>query len=171
MIRRPPRSTRTDTLFPYTTLFRSHRGQARDLRLEDEAHLHQLVGAGGLADHREARLVAGRPWPDEGASADMAPDPPPGLEPLERLAQCAATHPKLSCQCTLRRQAGSLSQIAEHVAQSLLDCLDPLPSRVCRPIGSLVFTRPPTLMKDAPGTVGSSRKLLDGKSTRLHSTN
>src|SRR3546814_6028590 len=30
MIRRPPRSTRTDTLFPYTTLFRSftiHRGR------------------------------------------------------------------------------------------------------------------------------------------------
>src|SRR3546814_4332777 len=26
MIRRPPRSTRTDTLFPYTTLFRSARG-------------------------------------------------------------------------------------------------------------------------------------------------
>src|SRR3546814_2385772 len=25
MIRLPPRSTRTDTLFPYTTLFRSHR--------------------------------------------------------------------------------------------------------------------------------------------------
>src|SRR3546814_13420553 len=34
MIRRPPRSTRTDTLFPYTTLFRSHpafgRGDDRD---------------------------------------------------------------------------------------------------------------------------------------------
>src|SRR3546814_15305988 len=30
MIRRPPRSTRTDTLFPYTTLFRSRR----------EVHLH-----------------------------------------------------------------------------------------------------------------------------------
>src|SRR3546814_3589911 len=28
MIRRPPRSTRTDTLFPYTTLFRSN-GRAR----------------------------------------------------------------------------------------------------------------------------------------------
>src|SRR3546814_948573 len=26
MLRRPPRSTRTDTLFPYTTLFRSRRG-------------------------------------------------------------------------------------------------------------------------------------------------
>src|SRR3546814_2979159 len=28
MIRRPPRSTRTDTLFPYTTLFRSIAGDA-----------------------------------------------------------------------------------------------------------------------------------------------
>src|SRR3546814_5716765 len=27
MIRRPPRSTLTDTLFPYTTLFRSHQGR------------------------------------------------------------------------------------------------------------------------------------------------
>src|SRR3546814_12070239 len=32
MIRRPPRSTRTDTLFPYTTLFRSSRGFAGDDR-------------------------------------------------------------------------------------------------------------------------------------------
>src|SRR3546814_16550898 len=29
MIRRPPRSTRTDTLFPYTTLFRSRREAVR----------------------------------------------------------------------------------------------------------------------------------------------
>src|SRR3546814_10830724 len=32
MIRRPPRSTRTDTLFPYTTLFRSV-GHARHWRM------------------------------------------------------------------------------------------------------------------------------------------
>src|SRR3546814_7245343 len=32
MIRRPPRSTRTDTLFPYTTLFRSRVVHARLLR-------------------------------------------------------------------------------------------------------------------------------------------
>src|SRR3546814_18461929 len=31
MIRRPPRSTRTDTLFPYTTLFRSIEIQAREI--------------------------------------------------------------------------------------------------------------------------------------------
>src|SRR3546814_13365995 len=43
MLRRPPRSTRTDTLFPYTTLFRAmlgsshlvspHRGVARDVEM------------------------------------------------------------------------------------------------------------------------------------------
>src|SRR3546814_3664744 len=33
MIRRPPRSTRTDTLFPYTTLFRSHSGLVSSLML------------------------------------------------------------------------------------------------------------------------------------------
>src|SRR3546814_14561761 len=34
MIRRPPRSTRTDTLFPYTTLFRSRGGGHEDLDLK-----------------------------------------------------------------------------------------------------------------------------------------
>src|SRR3546814_10903571 len=44
MIRPPPRSTRTDTLFPYTTLFRS--GALADAE-EDEG----LAQAGGV-DHR-----------------------------------------------------------------------------------------------------------------------
>src|SRR3546814_9471817 len=35
MIRRPPRSTRTDTLFPYTTLFRSISGLVLVLRMPD----------------------------------------------------------------------------------------------------------------------------------------
>src|SRR3546814_11665744 len=33
MLRRPPRSTRTDTLFPYTALFRSGRGDPTGIRL------------------------------------------------------------------------------------------------------------------------------------------
>src|SRR3546814_15039489 len=43
MIRRPPRSTRTDTLFPYTTLFRSSsalpRRVAADAQAGDVAHI------------------------------------------------------------------------------------------------------------------------------------
>src|SRR3546814_20677109 len=49
MIRRPPRSTRTDTLFPYTTLFRSADGelapgQLVDLLLQLAAALGEVVG-------------------------------------------------------------------------------------------------------------------------------
>src|SRR3546814_11360046 len=49
MIRRPPRSTRTDTLFPYTTLFRSHRRRAlfRPARARDRRR--------GLVRHRRPR--------------------------------------------------------------------------------------------------------------------
>src|SRR3546814_5325842 len=39
MIRRPPRSTRTDTLFPYTTLFRSPR------QVEHHGHVEHHVAA------------------------------------------------------------------------------------------------------------------------------
>src|SRR3546814_14638759 len=38
MIRRPPRSTRADTLFPYTTLFRSARSVAAIGEVEGFAH-------------------------------------------------------------------------------------------------------------------------------------
>src|SRR3546814_12661079 len=37
MIRRPPRSTRTDTLFPYTTLFRSFHAAKNDPKMEGAA--------------------------------------------------------------------------------------------------------------------------------------
>src|SRR3546814_922454 len=40
MTRRPPRSTRTDTLFPYTTLFRSATQDAERLRLRRPAAAH-----------------------------------------------------------------------------------------------------------------------------------
>src|SRR3546814_5550936 len=43
MIRRPPRSTRTDTLFPYTTLFRSVHGRKRI----GQDGFHQTQGKAG----------------------------------------------------------------------------------------------------------------------------
>src|SRR3546814_16627576 len=51
MIRRPPRSTRTDTLFPYTTLFRSR----RDHQIQGRWHAEQ--GSGPL---QESAWLSGR---------------------------------------------------------------------------------------------------------------
>src|SRR3546814_2306618 len=47
MIRRPPRSTRTDTLFPYTTLFRSR---------QRSAQLGRLALVGVHVDHHVAHI-------------------------------------------------------------------------------------------------------------------
>src|SRR3546814_5576488 len=48
MIRRPPRSTRTDTLFPYTTLFRSRDSCRRaDLPALADARIAALAGGAG----------------------------------------------------------------------------------------------------------------------------
>src|SRR3546814_19725507 len=49
MIRRPPRSTRTDTLFPYTTLFRSYISMAQTA--ENVAARH------GIAREDQERLA------------------------------------------------------------------------------------------------------------------
>src|SRR3546814_14429360 len=50
MIRRPPRSTRTDTLFPYTTLFRSGEEDvgvwAVDARADRPATLNSVIKVG-----------------------------------------------------------------------------------------------------------------------------
>src|SRR3546814_11802641 len=51
MIRRPPRSTRTDTLFPYTTLFRAGIGVGNE-----QQALAQMSGDGGAGDDPEIVL-------------------------------------------------------------------------------------------------------------------
>src|SRR3546814_20046951 len=65
MIRRPPRSTRTDTLFPYTTLFRSmvpaHAAELRPLG-------PQLCTLAGSADASPAQVLSRR------AEFDCGPD-------------------------------------------------------------------------------------------------
>src|SRR3546814_2857018 len=55
MLRRPPRSTRTDTLFPYTTLFRSRRSLAH-ARLGPM--LIHIIARGRIGRGPEAELVA-----------------------------------------------------------------------------------------------------------------
>src|SRR3546814_757219 len=56
MIRRPPRSTRTDTLFPYTTLFRSDDlGRAHEGEVLGPEEVHAPLAA----ERRVAQLVEG----------------------------------------------------------------------------------------------------------------
>src|SRR3546814_10992041 len=69
MIRRPPRSTRTDTLLPYTTLFRSGHREGGDLGSESEPE--------GWFEH------AGR----DGQGDDVVTDRP--TQVLAHLAGCA----------------------------------------------------------------------------------
>src|SRR3546814_8352868 len=93
MIRRPPRSTRTDTLFPYTTLFRSRAGQHRrddradqDLgqpqrgpRADAGAHLGAGPGRRTARLGRQRRLASGGPAPGRGPGGRPLPaDRDPG---------------------------------------------------------------------------------------------
>src|SRR3546814_8497613 len=62
MIRRPPRSTRTDTLFPYTTLFRSRNSRTfgsprmSDLRLLDKCQYRDRLRCATKCSAKQEQL-------------------------------------------------------------------------------------------------------------------
>src|SRR3546814_19408073 len=95
MIRRPPRSTRTDTLFPYTTLFRSrvadlHPDRGGDSDEDELKSLNQRYAA-ALDFHRHyGRLPGAPPAP----SAQRRRDP---VEQSRRMSDAVAvgTEPEL----------------------------------------------------------------------------
>src|SRR3546814_2964966 len=95
MTRRPPRSTRTDTLFPYTTLFRSAR------RLSLRLHLQTLARA-----RTGARGAVGHAW------RGLAPGPPP---PLPRPRQSLGDE-RRSDACPVAGDDAQLASIAIGVA-------------------------------------------------------
>src|SRR3546814_8704352 len=66
MIRRPPRSTRTDTLFPYTTLFRSVRA------VVDNPELFLTPGMFGNARLSNGGAVEALLVPDAAVTTDQA---------------------------------------------------------------------------------------------------
>src|SRR3546814_12795217 len=82
MIRRPPRSTRTDTLFPYTTLFRSLAGGFAWLAESNEAgFVGRLIDAGAWAAYRPETFAV---LPDGGCFfiSVRKPGPPQPHPPL-----------------------------------------------------------------------------------------
>src|SRR3546814_20199675 len=66
MIRRPPRSTRTDTLFPYTTLFRAHYGPQQ-----------MVVAAAGKIEHQDFVARVDEAFTHDGFACNSATDPAP----------------------------------------------------------------------------------------------
>src|SRR3546814_7316290 len=79
MIRRPPRSTRSDTLFPYTTLFRSHLDQPVEVDAGLHAHAFQ---------HEDEVVhddVAGRAWRVR-ATAERSEEHTSELQSLMRIS-------------------------------------------------------------------------------------
>src|SRR3546814_971657 len=80
MIRRPPRSTRTDTLLPYTTLVRSAEARCRDPggRRPAGAGLRHAAPAAGHARRPAGRLAVVQPAA-AGAARHRRADPDGGL--------------------------------------------------------------------------------------------
>src|SRR3546814_8363584 len=69
MIRQPPRSTRTYTLFPYTTLFRSHTSDDPNVVLLIRQHAHRFVSE--AAEEGMSRAMRPTPLPN-----GYSPPPP-----------------------------------------------------------------------------------------------
>src|SRR3546814_6972241 len=92
MVRRQPRATRTDTLFPYTTLFRSV-AAARAAVVRLAAHrLPVVVVAGTVA---VARTIVATARHEFGAAAVGNPDPPAVVTPAAPLhAGCIRQAPR-----------------------------------------------------------------------------
>src|SRR3546814_3157224 len=92
MIRRPPRSTRTDTLFPYTTLFRSvgHNLQRIELGflLQQESQDDQTVaqGAGDDRSGQPAELIGNHVVPSDAALLARSEEHTSELQSLMRIS-------------------------------------------------------------------------------------
>src|SRR3546814_18319115 len=71
MIRQPPRSTRTDTLFPYTTLFRSHLG---DAVLDRLGRCARIGGADIDLRRRDVRILLDRQRKERADAAEHDDD-------------------------------------------------------------------------------------------------
>src|SRR3546814_20032900 len=107
MIRRPPRSTRTDTLFPYTTLFRSDpaRGEPSPLqrpiaaeRLDCIGRTTRLIAAGRRQDRRRTELPRAAEKDEEPRDHRRKPRPSPRTCSGVQAAAKDIKHGRASCR-------------------------------------------------------------------------
>src|SRR3546814_7565699 len=116
MIRRPPRSTRTDTLFPYTTLFRSARAGAVRGHLADRPELPRHHHSWRVQDRHHAR-------PHPPARQDRRSEEHTSeLQSLMRSSYAVfclkkkkkEKKPKLTCRASKTRQTSNMKTQSQH---------------------------------------------------------
>src|SRR3546814_6419240 len=120
MIRRPPISTRTDTLFPYTTLFRSDELPAaawRSLKVLMEAfgRVREAAMTETLPDL--ARMVLDESGYTEALQKDRSPEAPGRLENLKELV-------------TALEEYETLGGFLEHISLVMENADDPNEAKV-----------------------------------------
>src|SRR3546814_6635983 len=109
MIRRPPRSTRTDTRFPYTTLFRSIHPYAAKDRLPGQRQFLRADHAARVVLDLEAFLeLEVRNAPQELADAD------PHFQPCEMCPHAAVHATGKREHRFARTLAVDLARVVEH---------------------------------------------------------
>src|SRR3546814_4913875 len=99
MIRRPPRSTRTDTLFPYTTLFRSGKASQRS----DAGQMQPALSAAFRYETLHIRIFASR----QETSLRNTPPPSPAPIPASRSEEHTSdpvTNEHLVCRLLLEKK-------------------------------------------------------------------
>src|SRR3546814_13537804 len=129
MIRRPPRSTRTDPLFPYTTRFRSAVAATRPIEIEPWQGSPRL-GADGLLASRLAAAV--------GPGATVVAPPADMDEATQRMARRSVAFAMRFHATVAAALAGTRFVAFAH---------EPQPAAIARPLGQVAVT------PDAPSAV------------------
>src|SRR3546814_13800331 len=129
MIRGPPRSTRTDTLFPYTTPFRS--GYGLDAAWADDWHhaVHRaLTGETSgyyidFVDEATLPKALRQAWVNDGTWSETRGRShgrsPAGLDP-SRFVVCTQNHDQVGNSATGERSAALMREGRLHIAAALL---------------------------------------------------
>src|SRR3546814_3807155 len=117
MIRRPPRSTRTDTLFPYTTLFRSLDGTREYGEARTDWAVHVALAING----KPAVGPVALPGLDLVLRSDRPQPPPAANSPLRMLV--SRTRPAPEAVAVAERLAAALLPLGSAARKSTrLNC-------------------------------------------------
>src|SRR3546814_4745259 len=114
MIRRPPRSTRTDTLFPYTTLFRS--AFPAPQRLAAQVDGYEAGSAGGVDHQARPFQVQQVGEPPRHQAVERSEEHTSELQSLMRISYAVFCLKKKTKQKTNTKD--TITQIHTHIANA-----------------------------------------------------